>query len=79
MRKHFHVLSGLRGLYMPNENTVHRTRKSAEATARETAANARDDGYKVRGSASSGLYAVGEDQSIEITACDVADCLDDVE
>ncbi len=77
--KHFHVLAGLRGLYMPDENRVYETRKEAEAGARSLAKMYRDEGERVRGSAKSGFYSVGENQSIEIAACDAEDCLLELE
>jgi hypothetical protein len=74
-RRHFHVLVGLSGMYMPNENHVYLTRKEAEEGARWLADQFRDDGERVTGSARSGFYAIGDRESIEITACDEAACL----
>ncbi len=78
-KRHYHVLVGLAGMYMPNDNTVCRTRREAEACARDTAARFRDDGDRVSGSARAGYYTVGESECIEITDCDTAACLDDDE
>jgi hypothetical protein len=73
---HFHVLVGLCGLYMPNENLVYQTRKEAEAGAREIAEQFRDDGERVTGSARAG-YLVGNSECIEVTGCDDPECLRD--
>ena len=73
-KRHWHVLAGLQGCYMPNTNYAHRTLKEAEADAAEQAETARDEGYKVTGSARSRWYEVGEHQCIEIVDCHEADC-----
>jgi hypothetical protein len=73
--KHFHVLAGLEGMYMPNENRVYETRREAEGGARSLAQMHREEGERVTGSARSGYYTVGDHHSIEITDCDQADCL----
>lgn len=78
-RRHFHVLVGLCGMYMPNENHVYLTRKEAEEGARWLADQFRDDGERVTGSARSGYYAVGESECIEITDCTEAECLRDLD
>jgi hypothetical protein len=78
-RRHFHVLVGLSGMYMPNENHVYLTRREAEGGARLIADRFRDDGERVTGSARSGYYAVGESECIEITDCDRAECLRDLD
>jgi hypothetical protein len=74
--RHFHVLVGLCGLYMPDDNVVCETRKEAEDAARSIAKQYRDDGERVSGSAKSGYYTVGENHCIEIADCDDAQCLD---
>ena len=76
-RKHYHVLCGLRGMYMPNSNAAHATRKAAERDAAWCADDRRNDGETVTGSARSGYYTVGEYECIEITTCDTADCVGD--
>jgi hypothetical protein len=76
---HFHLLVGLCGLYMPDENHVYESRKEAEDGARELVKQFRDDGETVTGSARAGYYQVGESYCIEITGCDEADCLRDFE
>jgi hypothetical protein len=79
MKKHYHVLVGLAGLYMPNSNTVCRTRREAESNAAWWAREAREQGDKVTGSAKTGYYSVGEHECIEITECDISECLEDIE
>jgi hypothetical protein len=76
---HFHMLVGLCGLYMPDENHVYVSRKEAEDGARELARQFRDDGERVTGSARAGYYQVGDNYCIEITGCDDAECLRDLE
>jgi hypothetical protein len=76
---HFHVLTGLAGAYMPNDNQVYATRTEAEDAAREIAEDFREQGERVEGSAESGYYAVGDNESIEITDCDERDCLRDLD
>jgi len=78
MAKHYHVLVGMRGLYMPDVNEAFGSRKEAEASARAYADQMRDQGDPVSGSARQG-YLVGDDYSIEIADCAEADCLADLE
>jgi len=59
---------------MPNSNYAHRTLREAEADAAEQAENARDEEYKVEGSARSRWYSVGEHQCIQIVDCYEEDC-----
>lgn len=73
--KHYHVLQGLQGLYMPNCNDVFSSKGEAQRYAAELAADARDQEYKVSGSARSGYYTIGEHECIEITECCESDCL----
>ena len=61
--KHFHVLSGLQGMYMPDENRVYETRKEAEAGARSLAKMYRDDGERV-----AARHAAGTTPSVRTTA-----------
>jgi hypothetical protein len=75
---HYHVLVGLCGLYMPSSNYVVETRKQAENTARELAAQYRDEGDRVTGSPRRG-YRVGQSECIEITGCDDPECLADLD
>ena len=72
--RHYHVLQGLQGGYMPDSNNYHTSRRSAEADARWLARDARDSEYEVRGSAKAGLYTIGDNLMIEITECDEPDC-----
>ena len=78
MEKHFHVLIGMCGLYMPDENHVFRTRKEAEADARWYAEQLRDQGDPVSGSARYG-YFVGDDYCIAVSECTETECLQDLE
>jgi hypothetical protein len=75
--KHYHVLVGLRGLYMPNENHVYRTLKEAREGAADIAEFYLDQGEDVRASMTG--YLVGDNDSIELVPCDDARCLDDVD
>jgi len=83
-RKHYHVISGMRG-YMPDRNEVSLTRREAEQDARIFAEEIRDDenveSRCVRGSASAGWYAITDRRAgveyIEITSCTMPDCLED--
>ena len=77
--QHFHVLAGLCGLYMPDENYVYRTRGEAEQGARELAQQFRDDGERVSGSAKGGYFKIGKDYCVEVTDCDQVECLSDLE
>jgi hypothetical protein len=64
---------------MPNSNDVFKTKRGAEQSAAWAASEAREQGYKVSGSARSGYYSVGEHECIEITECSEPDCLEGVE
>lgn len=75
-RKHYHVLSGLTGGYLPNSNDVCATRREAEASARWLASTFRDDETRVSGSARDGWYNVGEYEYIKITECMEPDCME---
>lgn len=77
MQKHYHVLSGLTGGYIPNTNDYCKTRRDAEASARWLAQRMRDDEIKVSGSASAGWYDCGEYEYIEITSCTEPDCTEE--
>lgn len=79
MSKHYHVLQGLAGLYMPNTNDVFKSRREAEKSSAWNASNARKEGYKVTGSARAGYYSVGEHECIEITECTEPDYLEGIE
>ena len=66
-------------MYMPDTNEVHVSRKDAEAGARWHAAEARDNGEHVSGSARAGYYRIGDHECIEISECDEPECLSDLE
>lgn len=79
-RKHYHVLSGLTGGYLPNTNDVYTSRKAAQSGAAWLAASYRDtEAYvfaEVTGSAKAGWYDVGRNEYIAITECVEEDCLE---
>ncbi len=80
--RHYHVLVGLSGGYMPNQNLGPFTSKrQAERVAAEIARIFRDQGLEVRGSAAAGYYSVGDFgcEYIEITRCFEPECLEDNE
>jgi hypothetical protein len=78
-RKHYHVLQGMEGGYLPDDNEVYTSRRDAESAAAWAARSARDDGYTVIGSAREGLYIIDMgctlNNYIEITECFEPDCL----
>jgi hypothetical protein len=81
-RKHYHVISGLCG-YVPNTNETYETRKSAEAGARWWAETFRESNWdaapeykkRITGSARAGWYDVGDCEYIEVSACDMSECV----
>jgi hypothetical protein len=73
-KKHYHVLCGLKGLYMPDSNDICTSRRQAERFAAEGARHARDCGDKVTGSAREG-YSLGEHNALWIQECTIKDCL----
>jgi hypothetical protein len=75
---HYHVLVGLCGMYMPDENHVFETRKEAEAGARAIAERAEEDGERVVGSPRLG-YQIGNRHCIEVVPCDDAECTADLD
>ncbi len=78
--KHYHVLFGLQGCYMPDSNEVFTSKAEARRYAAWLAKDAREAGYKVVGSAKAGLYLVGEHHMIEISGwCIEDECLEDRE
>jgi hypothetical protein len=83
MSKHYHVLLGMSGGYMPDTNAVVRTRRDAEETARWYAREFRDhpELFRVTGSARDGLYVIERKEAIdalpyliEIVECFEPDC-----
>jgi len=81
---HYHVLTGLQGCYMPNDNAVCRTKREALAVAREQKRCWNDSEYDkprserdfMRGSKG---YYTSENESIEVTECWEADCWSEIE
>lgn len=78
-RSHFHVLVGLCGLYLPDDNRLFTSRKEAERAARAIVDEFRDEGEVVTGSARAGYWHVGDRYCVEITDCDEASCLVDAQ
>lgn len=76
---HYHVLFGLRG-YMPDINEVFATHAEAVEYANDLAHQLGDED-RVEGDPEAGDWVVGEDgsRSIEVTECDEAACLEDLE
>jgi hypothetical protein len=90
MKKHYHVLIGLTGGYMPDDNVVCATRREAQRTAAEykrmfndTVWQCEDEDERRAKSYTGSLYRDGYAETgdgndcIEITECYEADCLDD--
>jgi hypothetical protein len=79
--KHYHVLVGLCGLYMPDSNVVFTSKREAQSYARDEAERARDDGERVRKipHAGHGYYQVGDSHCIEVADCDQPECLSDLD
>lgn len=81
--KHYHVLSGLNGLYVPDSNDTYKTRKDAEAGARWHKDSWRDAGFKVVGSVRKGhagyfgrdTYQTGWPYRISVDECGDMQCL----
>ena len=72
--KHYHVLQGLSGGYMPNTNEACRMLTQAREVAKWWAGVRREEGDKVYGSARIGWYDVGEHEHILITSPCYDDC-----
>lgn len=75
--RHYHVNQGHNGVYMADENSVHKTKREAINSAMWSAQQARIHGYIVKGSATDGCYKLcdklGEVERIEIIECDLDD------
>ena len=87
MTKHYHVLVGSEGGYLPNANEVFTRRRDADqfaaAQARDIAESGWDDigkNYPRFGSASSGLIVIDTGRSldtiVEVNVCTEDDCMD---
>lgn len=77
--KHYHVLVGSEGGYLPDSNYYCTTRRQAEAIATSEARFIMDDeGCHKSGSAKSGLIVIDTglrlDTIIEVTECQEPDC-----
>lgn len=85
-KKHYHVLCGLSGCYMPDSNDVYRTREEAREGAKEMARHWASDldiprdrhGMFKRYRIDDDLYVFGHNE-IRVTECDIEDCLEDLE
>jgi len=85
MAKHYHVLGGLCGCYMPNANYTCLTKKEAKAILSDCKKQEIDASYQMKncsqfsitGSLKSGRYDVtgGGNEYYEITTCQEPDCL----
>jgi hypothetical protein len=77
--KHYHVLIGLRGLYMPNNNDVCKTKEEATECAEWWAEHFADDPETKVEKTCDDFWEVGEHECIEITECNESDCLEHME
>jgi len=73
-KKHFHVLTGVRGFYEPDTDEIFLTRKEAEIKAVHLAAEFRNKGSKVSGTLKDGYYIVDAANCIQITPCLKTEC-----
>lgn len=78
-KRHYHVLFGLQGGYMPESNEMFTTIREAERYAAALAQDWREQGERVKGNAQSGLYLVGDWWLIEITTCYEEECIEELE
>lgn len=81
MRQHYHVIENTPGYLPDSEPATFTNRREANRYAAGLAAELREDGYHVYGSAESGLYSAERSASdlgraIEVTPCTESDCLD---
>lgn len=81
-RKHYHVLVGSEGGYLPDSNYAYTSRRAAEMAAADEARLFLDDEECHKsGSARSGLIVIDTGRSlgtiIEVVDCQEEDCLDD--
>jgi len=74
--KHYHVIAGLRGGYLPNTNEVYTSRKDAVRGAQFHLEAYRDAGEKVLGSARSGFWIARESESLPGTFWDYVEVSD---
>ena len=85
MTKHYHVLGGLRGCYMPNVNYTCETLSEARAILLDFKKQEIEDSYQmedrsqfsITGNLRQGYYEVtnGGNEYYEITDCQESDCL----
>lgn len=74
MRAHYHVLSGLRGMYMPDGNEVFTSLRASRKYAHALALDWDTDGTDRMKQIGPGEYR-SEGHAIWVTECTVADCL----
>lgn len=84
--KHYHVMVGLSGCYMPDSNALCMDLDDANAAALWHVEDERDAGHKVRGSKADGCWQIRDPEgcengrgsygwrSISVVACDDFDC-----
>lgn len=64
MAKHYHVIAGLAGGYLPNTNDVFTTKRDATRYALDLIERYRDDGERVVGNARTGYWAARESAAV---------------
>jgi len=83
MSKHYHVISGLQGGYIPNSNEQWGTRAGAVRGAQRHLDDYRDAGERIIGSAKAGVWQMRESESLPGTFWDYIEitgpCFDDCE
>jgi hypothetical protein len=81
--KHYHVIAGLQGGYIPNSNDQYPTKRDALAGAMWHVDQYRESGEKVRGSKRAGYWIARESESLPGTFWDYVEvtgpCFDDCE
>lgn len=70
MAKHYHVIAGLRGGYLPNSNDIYATKRDALAGAKWHIDQYREDGEAVAGSAKAGYWIARKSESLPNTYWD---------
>ena len=80
MKRHYHVLHGMAGLYMPNVNEVATTKQEAWNMAQWELRNDREAGRKVTKVGKQEWWIVdGSTHYVcDISSCHEVDCLQDV-
>lgn len=68
--KHYHVIAGLRGGYIPNSNEVYTSKRDALQGARFILDGYRDAGEAIKGSARSGYWIARKSETLPDTYWD---------